>query len=186
MDHNPYATPRSEVEGVSANAPAGAEADRRAHLSVEQGLKSIGSLYVLTGGLACLGLVLTVVMGVIAALDSTENLGVFALSILVWGFIGPPSVWIGLSLRRRNPAVRIVASILAGLSLLSFPMGTLVGGYTLWLMWSAKGKRVFAPDYQSIVDATPHIVYKSSRLAWGAALLLLLVSVSLVALVLIA
>ena len=126
------------------------------------------------------------VLGFLAALDSTENLGIFAIGVLVWGFIGPPSLWIGLGLQRRNSGVRIVASILAGLSLLSLPMGTLLGGYTLWLMWSAKGKRVFAPDYQSIVDATPHIVYKSSRLAWGAAILLLLVSVSLVALALIA
>ena len=76
-----------------------------------------------------------------------------------------------LSGRRIVDAVR--DPVLA-LGLLSFPVGTIINGYILYLLFSKKGERVFSADYQAIVDATPHIKYKTSIIVWIFLVLLLL------------
>lgn len=179
MDHNPYSAPLSTVDGPTADTPDGAVADRRDHLNVERGLAQMGMLYLIGGAAVCAGLVFPVFMLFELATGSGDALepggvGMWALMLVLYGVVGPANVWIGLGLRRRNPGVRVLASIFAGLSLLSVPLGTILGGYLLWLMWSTKGKRVFAPDYQAVIDATPEVVAKTSLLVWTAGGLLVL------------
>jgi hypothetical protein len=41
-----------------------------------------------------------------------------------------------------------------------------IGAYVLVLLRSAKGRRIFARDYASIVAATPHIEPGGSRVVW--------------------
>jgi len=55
-----------------------------------------------------------------------------------------------------------------------------VGIHLLRQLWSAKGKRVFQPDYAAVIAATPHVVYRSSRLLRGVLVLLIAVLVALV------
>jgi hypothetical protein len=43
-------------------------------------------------------------------------------------------VWAGVRLRQRDPRVRFLGIVLSALTLLSFPLGTVLGGYGLWTL----------------------------------------------------
>lgn len=83
-------------------------------------------------------------------------------------YVGPAilMLWLGLGLRRLNPVVRIPASILAGIGLIVFPIGTLISAYFLWLLLSPNGRTVFSADYRQVVAQTPHIKYRIPWWAW--------------------
>ncbi len=50
--------------------------------------------------------------------------------------------------------------LFAFVTLLDFPIGTLISGYILYLLLSEKGRRIFRSDYAEIVAATPQIKFK--------------------------
>jgi hypothetical protein len=54
-----------------------------------------------------------------------------ALVLLV---LAVPFILTGLGLRRRNGWARVAAMVLGAISLLSFPVGTALGAYTLWTL----------------------------------------------------
>ncbi|MBI4821867.1 MAG: hypothetical protein HY791_36750 [Deltaproteobacteria bacterium] len=66
-------------------------------------------------------------------------------------------VWSGLLLWRLERRGAMMASILSTLSLLVFPLGTVVGAYILWVFHSKKGRVVLSPEYQKVVELTPHL-----------------------------
>jgi len=41
-------------------------------------------------------------------------------------------------------------------------VGSLIPGYILYMMVSAKGSMVFSPEYKAIILKTPHVKYKTS------------------------
>lgn len=86
--------------------------------------------------------------------------------VLVYGLIGGFQLWAGLLLRQLKPQAKVPALILGGLSMLSIPVGTLLGGYLLYLVLSKKGKEVLTDEYQAVVSQTPHIRYKTSPVLW--------------------
>jgi len=90
---------------------------------------------------------------------------------------------VGLGLRKLLPWARIAGIVMGCLSLLGFPAGTLIGGYFLYLLLSAKGQYVFSPEYSRVIAATPHIKYQTSIIVWiFLGLLILVVSVGVIAL----
>jgi uncharacterized membrane protein len=80
----------------------------------------------------------------------------------------------GSALRALSSKVRHVAGVFAGLGLLGFPVGTLINGYILYLLYSKKGKMVFSEEYQAIRLATPHVKYKTSVVVWVLLIIILL------------
>ena len=50
--------------------------------------------------------------------------------------------------------------------LIGFPIGTLISGYILYLLWGKKGRVIFSPEYQAVIAATPHVKYKTSIVVW--------------------
>ena len=70
------------------------------------------------------------------------------IALFIGGFIAllsVPSLLAGWGLLRRKHWARIVAIILAVLHLFNFPVGTLTGGYSLWVLLDDDTKRAF--DY---------------------------------------
>lgn len=163
MDYNPYQTPAAEVDGVNATQLANAEITRKENINHEAAIRSIGILYYV----ATIGLVVAAVAQVLVLFADNKSAGIEWL--LLAGFFGVMAAiyyWIGSGLRTLRSNVRIVAGIFAALGLLSFPVGTLINGYILYLLFSAKGKTVFSEEYQAVIDATPHIKYKTSMIVW--------------------
>jgi hypothetical protein len=61
---------------------------------------------------------------------------------------------------------RIPSAILSGLGLISFPLGTLINGYILYLLFSKKDSTIFSDDYKQVIQETPHNKYQTSLLVW--------------------
>ena len=85
---------------------------------------------------------------------------------LVFLVIGIAQMFAGWGVRAFRKWGRIVGCVLSALGLLGFPIGTIINGYILYLFLSKKGSTIFAPEYQEIVAATPHIKYRTSILVW--------------------
>jgi hypothetical protein len=156
---NPYAAPQAAVEDFSASPEA--DAIRRAHISHEASIKGVGLLYYITGA----GMLVGGAVGLLGASfgrNATFMLVVFVgLGLLSVGFLA-----VGRVLRTLNPWARVPTTVLAGLGLLGFPVGTLINGYILWLIYSQRGRVILAPEYAAIVEATPDVKYRTPLWIW--------------------
>jgi hypothetical protein len=72
-----------------------------------------------------------------------------------------------------NANGKIPAIIVSAIGLLAFPCGTLISAFALYLLLSPKGEMIYSPQYKEIVQATPHIRYKTSIIVWILLFLLL-------------
>ena len=162
-EYNPFAAPASGFEYPVAGVNGDAERIRTELISHEASIQSIGVLYLLGAALGTLAGIFLTLTGVSAAVQNGQQDAVFGLMAGV--FITGLSVgqgFVGLGLRRLRAWTRIPVGILSGIGLLGIPLGTLINGYILYLIFSTKGSRVFAPEYQTIIQQTPHIKYRTS------------------------
>ncbi|WP_309397833.1 hypothetical protein [Cerasicoccus maritimus] len=149
---------------------------RQTHIKHEASLKSIGILYLLGGVLMILGSLGMLVGGFASSGGEMGPEGVgFMLGIAIFYLVmGTLMIFLAVGFRKLKRWVRIPSTIIAALGLLSFPIGTLINGYILYLIWSAKGKMVFSDEYKLIIEATPDIKYKTSPVVWVLLIILLL------------
>lgn len=158
---------REGVQAVSGSA----EEIRRTHLRHEASVRAVGTLYLLGGGLLAISCAAGMT-AMLMALGATGGGGsgvasaIGLIATLVYAALAVLMFWLGRGLRRLSPSVRIVAAVLSGIGLIGFPVGTLINGYILWLLLSAKGKTVFSADYRRIIAETPHIQYRTPWWAW--------------------
>lgn len=133
---------------------------RKAHLSHESSVKSIGVLY-------CIGAVVLLAAGIMTF--SSDSPRPFAVKI-TWSAIlvvlAVLQFWTGIGVRRLQRWARTPAGILSGIGLLGFPIGTLINIYALYLVFSKKGAMVFSDQYRSVIAVTPDIKYKTSLIVW--------------------
>jgi hypothetical protein len=145
-------------------AAAAAEEMRKLHINHEASIRSIGLLYYLGGTAMLLGGVGMAIASFAAAQTSDRSVTAIVGVVLVPFAIG--YFFVGSGLRRLRPWVRIPVGILSGLGLLSIPVGTIINGYILYLVFSQKGTTVFSAAYQDVIRQTPHIKYKTSIAVW--------------------
>jgi hypothetical protein len=167
---------------------ADAEFIRRKHLSHEASIQSFGFLYLLGAFFTIIYGAFMMVGGAVAL--AQQNVGALELAILaVIGFMvfamGCLQGYAGWCMRKLNPAGKIPAIIVACFGLLGIPIGTLISIYLLYLLLSEKGRVVFSPEYRAVIEATPHVRYKTSIIAWVVLILfILLVGAAILAAVL--
>ncbi len=180
-DHNPFEAPSVtfDSDGMSYTP---AETIRREHLSHEASVKSIGFLYMLGGillGLATIGLLFFAKTGPGRGPNRAPNWGDLVLAMMP--LLAAIQCVTAVGLRRLRGWARIPCGVLAAIGLIGFPIGTLINGYILYLLFSAKGSMVFSEEYQTIIAQTPHIKYKTSIIVWlflGLLLLLLTLGIA--------
>jgi len=144
-------------EGLPPEQNSHARAVRQVHLKHEASLRSVGILYFLSCAVLLFISVTLVSLGGLA--EEPVMLGgliafYFGLGVLLF--------FMGRGMRKLQRWVRIPATILAVLGLLQFPVGTLINGYILALIWSEKGKMVFSDPYARIIAETPDMKYQTS------------------------
>jgi len=154
---NPYAPPKANVDDVSG-ASSAAEAVRLEHIKHETSVRSIGTLYYIGGFL-----MLAAGTGLLIAPDSEPLMRPIGGLYVVLGVVSLVVAW-GLRRLRRWAGGASIA--LSAISLLGFPIGTLISAYILYLLLSAKGRRIFEPDYADIIAATPHVKSRTSIVVW--------------------
>ena len=158
---NPYAPPTARVDDVGV-ADSEAEAIRQEHITHEASVRSVGILYLLSAAFAAIAGVVIAFAGAFGDSNNGLMLGLGSVYVV----LAVVSFLLGRGIRQLRPWARTTSIVLSCIGLLGFPVGTLINGYILYLMLSAKGKRIFEPDYADIVAATPHIKYKTSLLVW--------------------
>jgi hypothetical protein len=75
-------------------------------------------------------------------------------------------LYAGRSMQTLNASGKIAAIIISVIGLLGFPCGTLISVFALYLLLSSKGEMIYSPQYKEIIQATPHIRYKTSIIVW--------------------
>jgi hypothetical protein len=183
MSDNPYAPSGSSYGDASLDANfdlSQAELIRKSHLSHEANIQSFGCLYTLGGIMGILIGIFYIGIGIFV-MASGENLPgsarsadvnpmvagiITALIGLVVLAIGVAQLFAGRSMQTLNPSGKILAIIISAIGLLGFPCGTLISGYLLYLLLSAKGEMVFSSAYKEVMQATPHIRYRTSIIVW--------------------
>jgi hypothetical protein len=116
----------------------------------------LGVLFVVWGLLTVVVGLSTLALGVgaVALIASASRSGVsqvaagitaaaftaLAFIAMLWG---AAHVVVGLPLRRHVPWSRLIALMLGSVDLLLLPYGTALGVYTLWVLLTEDGKRVF-------------------------------------------
>jgi hypothetical protein len=176
---NRYAPPRSYVSDANVRV-ANAEAVRREHIKHEASVRSIGVLYWLSGALLLTAGVVGALSAMNGAPGTASPLG--PVPFVVLGGFGIASIAVGNGMRALRPWARTTSIVMSVIGLLGIPVGTLINGYILYLLFAEKGKRLFEPDYQGIIAATPHVKHKTSIVVWiFVGLLVLLIAAVVIA-----
>jgi hypothetical protein len=156
MNDNPYAAPQANVDPVGTED----EAIRRAHLNIEASLKAVGNLYLLSGVLILFGAAgILLSSGPAAEYEGITIAALFLAIAIAQGIAG-------FGLRKLKRWARPIATVLSVIGLIGFPIGTMISGYVMYLLWSRKGRTVLQPEYQDVINATPHVKYKTSIVVW--------------------
>lgn len=117
---------------------------------MEPHLRTLGVLYLLSGAVYLLGAVLLATALTGAGL-AFQDWGVFALLsglgvalALFLAVLGLPGLLAGAGLLGHRWWARPLALVLGVLNLVNFPLGTLMGGYTVWVLSQPGAERLLA------------------------------------------
>jgi hypothetical protein len=177
---NPYAAPRANIEEVEIGGEA--ETIRKEHINAEASIQAVGRLYLLGCFLALLTFTALVVGAALSRSDGVAGFISFLPSTVAMLCAGAFYGAAGFGLRKLKPWARIAATIVSVIGLIGFPIGTIISGYILYLLWNKKGRTIFTPNYQDVIAATPHIQYKTTLLVWiilGIVILLVVAAIAL-------
>lgn len=147
---------------------------RREHIHHEAALKGLGSLWVLGGAVALLLSGAAWLVFVFA--PPGDEPGMRAELVVGSAFLGSLGVGLvasGAGLFFLRAWARIAGAVLSALSLLSFPVGTLLGAGCLYLLLSGKGARVCTLEYSQVIAVTPGVRSWVTWAAWALHLTLL-------------
>lgn len=102
-------------------------------------------LHIAGGVLALLALIgvgaFATIAGALPALAVLGGIGIFAFTVVC--IVALPGFLVGLGLLNYAPWARVGGIILGVLSLLYFPMGTIIGIYGLWVLTNSETERLF-------------------------------------------
>ena len=172
---NPFAPPETESH-PGPEEDTEALRTRREYLETEVQVRALGSVFFVVG---------TVVMGWSASiLIIVGRLSTRAVELLIPSVALAVSIaflLLGFFLRRLEPKTYWPAVTGAGVLLLTFPVGTPIGLYVLFVLLRKKSRRVLTAQHAEIRLATPFVVYRTPLIVW---LMLGLVAASFLGLVL--
>ena len=117
---------------------------------MQQHITILGWLYIVFGGLSLLaaGFVLLVMGGVgLITGDARQaallsGIGLFIAVIIA--VLSVPGIIAGWGLLTHKSWSRLLAIVLGALNILSFPVGTLVGVYAIWVLTQSESERLLS------------------------------------------
>jgi len=135
---------------------------RGEHIKHETSVRSIGTLYIFGAGLA---IFVTLPILLRGRWDFLVDTYLLVIAAVLW--------FIGKGLRALNPRARTWATIISAIGLVAVPLGTLINAYFLYMLHSKKGTMVLSLQYKAVIDATPDIKCRTSKVLIFLAILLL-------------
>lgn len=167
---NPYAASSIEAtsEVVSMDNP---EAVRRAYLTHEASVKSIGTLFILGSVLVVIGSTVSIASALAVQMPDAFEVLLGMSFVLLFGIASGVT---GFALQRLHSWSRWGGTAFSAFGLLNIPIGTVISAYFLYLLLSKKGAMVFSEEYKHVIAQTPHIKHKTSMVVWFLIILFLL------------
>lgn len=119
-------------------------------------IRTVGILHIVFASLTILvGMVLLLLLGGLATFVGTQDsssdamlgatvlggIGAFLFVLMV--LLSVPGMIAGIGLLRMRPWARVLTIVVSALELLSFPIGTALGLYGLWVMVQPETERLF-------------------------------------------
>lgn len=180
---NPFASPTSESPNVAPEAQQQGydERIRRNHLRHERGIKAFGVLYVLGGALITVAFFVLPLVAISEMPDDSKVNSLALVITLAAAMVGIIQIVVAIGMIRLKAWARMPAVMLSILTMLGFPLGTLIGGLCLVLVLSKKGIFVCTPEYQRIIENTKHLKIGTPPIIWILLPILLLVLVVAIA-----
>lgn len=118
--------------------------------------KHVNVVAALFVGLGIFGIVIAITLGVILGLVgsfvddpvASKVLPIIA-SVAIWVvfIFSIPGIVAGIGLFKRKEWARILALILSVIKLLNIPIGTAVGGYSIWVLVQDESVALFKPPF---------------------------------------
>ena len=138
---------------------------------VEQNIRVLSILWLVVGGIDALGGVFMWIIGStlfvsMAQMNAPPGMPIGFMQVIfaVIGFLillkAAVDALVGWGLLRRQPWARLAAIILSFFTVLSFPLGTALGIYSLWVLLPAQSEREYA---QLAANPSPDARSASSR-----------------------
>jgi hypothetical protein len=127
-------------------------------------LKAAGILNIIHGAIGLVGAFFALLMlagiGFVSAEVHREEeamllAGVGVIIALVISIISLPSLIVGIGLLKRSSWARLTGIIVSCLNLIHFPMGTGIGGYTLWVLFNDEVAAMFEPGRKIYQQSQP-------------------------------
>ena len=171
---NPYAAPEEQALPVSL-AASDPEVVRRQFIHCESNIKSISGLMIFGGLLMSFGFT-TATVNVFTGSNGdfwSSLQGLFFLSVILAGIW---QIYTGIQLRRLKLTSRVPAAIACGLWILFVPVGTILGGISLWYLLRPAANFVFSEEYAEVVRHTPQVETSTSIAGWSLLLGIILIA----------
>ena len=117
---------------------------------MRQHIDTVAWLHIATGALGVLSAF--AVGGLIGGLGlfsgDAQTAGIIALAAafvaVLFGLISIPALVGGWGLLKRKPWARLLVLIVSFLSLPGFPVGTLIGGYSIWVLMNDESRNILS------------------------------------------
>ena len=171
---NPYAVsaaPANYGAAQSDSFSGDAASVRRNLISHESAIKGFGLLYAIGAGFYIFIAVAATIFGLFVFASFPKDAGpaigtMMLIYAAVYFTIGTLVGLVSTGLYKLSDVGKIGGSIFSVLGLCAVPIGTLLGAYMLYLMFSEKGNYIFSQRYRSIVKQTPHIKCHTPVFVW--------------------
>jgi hypothetical protein len=120
------------------------EKELELHVSILGWLHIVGSAFILV--IAAFAFILLPTLGAVSGDPDGVVLGVLGTGFgLLMVILGLPGVLAGYGLLKRKPWARYLALVLGVLDLVNFPIGTVIGIYTLLVLTQQSATEYFTP-----------------------------------------
>ena len=117
---------------------------------MEQHIKIVALLHIILGGIFLAVAIALFVFGAGAAMlsapgsdEAIAGTTCFAIISVLVAIMSLPSIIAGIGLQRRKKWARILTIILSVINLFNFPVGTALGGYSLWVLLNDQSTSYF-------------------------------------------
>jgi len=117
---------------------------------MRQHIDTVAWIHIAFGGLGVLAALAVggIVGGVGLFADDAQTAGILVLVAgfvaVVMGLLSVPSLVGGWGLLKRRPWARMLVLIVSFLDLLNFPIGTLLGGYSIWVLMNDESRHILS------------------------------------------
>lgn len=166
---NPYAAPEDQALSGSL-LPSDPGEVRRQFIHCESNIKSIGGLMILGGLLVSFGFGMA---SMVAYADTGPSANLKLFGLLLFTLAGFWQIYTGIQLRRLQLSARTPAAIACGLWILFVPVGTILGGVSLWYIVRPAASFVFSEEYAEVIRKTPEVGASTSIAGWSLLMLVL-------------